>query len=189
MASSHPETSPGTVDRLSLTDNVKRHVITGIAFHNVLVPQLRGFVEHRIKELYPVLVQKYSINDSENYVPPPDELFFLNNPDLKNPAYSVKNYHELATLYLARHLKVDQISKMDSLAVLTIMIKASCFTEKEKELANELKDNLRNKWAHFHEKIWSEAQYETSFKLMELMVLEILPNTVVIPHDCFKMFC
>ena len=54
--------------QIDLTDDIRRHVVVGIALNNYLVPQLKEFVDQKMREYYEQLVTQYKINTSQSWL-------------------------------------------------------------------------------------------------------------------------
>ena len=61
-----PPTKSIKSSQLDLTDDIRRHIVVGIALNNYLVPQLKEFVDQKMKEYYEQLVNQYKINTSQS---------------------------------------------------------------------------------------------------------------------------
>ena len=161
-----------------MSDDIKRHVAIGIALNNVLVPQLKRFVDSKLISLYEQLVIKYKIDsqlqssfgDREQYKKIAREEGFQNvKPNDPLPTI-ICSHHELAKLYLQpfmRHFNNINDEKFDASAALMILEKASCFKREEKDLAKKIKQNTRNPWAHCNFREWDDNKFLESFKDMK----------------------
>ena len=161
-----------------MSDDIKRHVAIGIALNNVLVPQLKRFVDSKLISLYQQLVIKYKIDsqlqssfgDREQYKKIAREEGFQNvKPNDPLPTI-ICSHHELAKLYLQpfmRHFNNINDEKFDASAALMILEKASCFKTEEKDLAKKIKQNTRNPWAHCNFREWDDNKFLESFKDMK----------------------
>ena len=97
---------------IKVTDNGKRHIAVGIAFHNVLLPQMKKYVDFKLENHHTELVKTFHIDDKNKFILPPNEQFSRHNKDLEDPNYSVKSHHQLAKLYLEPHMtKFDKITE------------------------------------------------------------------------------
>merc|ERR1719495_2143362 len=96
--------------------------------------------------------------------------FSYRNP--KND-FVVSSHHELARLHLQVHMaKFKKItdSSFDGSAALNILERAYCFTPHEKRVAKDLREKLRNPWAHCNTDEWDDNRFLESFKLMEELI-------------------
>ena len=162
----------------NLDDNTKRHVTIGIALNNVLVPELKKYVDLRLSKLYKELVSKYSINTKQSKLKKP-YLFGFNYKDHNDPnEYVITSHDELAKRYLKTYMtKFTKITddSFDASAALTIMARASCFSKKEQELARQVTDKIRNPWAHCDNSAFSQTKFLESFKLIGDLVSSLCP--------------
>ena len=155
-----------------ITDNGKRHIVTGIALHNVLIPELKKYVELKLEEHYQNLVKEFHVNDRHKFIKPPDERFSISSleRELNDASYSIKSHHELAKLYLERHMrKFSKITdeSFDSSALLGVIIGASCFSKNEIEKASKIRSEVRNEWAHVNREKWTDSYFLKCFQIME----------------------
>ena len=142
-----------------VTDNVKRHVAVGIAFNNVLVPELREVIDCRLEKLFNSLVAKHKINTPNNnlWKPEAGSLSYRKKND-----FIVSSHHELAKLFMQAHMaKFSRItdSSFDGSAALNVIEKANCFTKAEQDAAKETKEELRNHWAHCNSEEWDDNKF------------------------------
>ena len=52
--------------QIDLNDNERRHAVVGIALNNYLVPQIKQFVDHQMKQYYEKLKKEFKIHTSES---------------------------------------------------------------------------------------------------------------------------
>ena len=143
QASSYSTISSQTL--AGVTDNVKRHVAVGIAFNNVLVPELRSVIACRLEKHYNSLVTKHKINTTNNDLWEPLKDYGFSYRDPKKD-FVVSSHHELAKLFMQAHMaKFNRItdSTFDGSAALNVIEKANCFSTGEKSAAKEIRVNLR----------------------------------------------
>ena len=149
---------------IKLTDETKMHVSAGIALHNILLPELQGLVETKLKNLYDHLVKTNFINTANNSLmnPLPDYGFDYREPRNNPKNYIITSYHELAKLFLSpfmTHFTKITDGSFEASAALTVIEKAKCgaacgtracicFSPDQKNCAREVKKQTRNKWAH-----------------------------------------
>ena len=155
----------------TVPDNVKRHVAVGIAFNNVLVPELRAVINCRLEKLYNDLVSKHKIDTTNNNLMKPGIYGFAYRDP--NNDFVVPDHHDLARLHLQAHMaKFKKItdSSFDGSAALNILERAHCFTPHEKRVAKDLREKLRNPWAHCNTDEWDDNRFLESFKLMEELI-------------------
>ena len=91
-----------------------------------------------------------------------DERFLLNFEN--KVKHKISSHHELAKLYLQPYMR-KQITTItdpsfEASAVLNVIINSSCFPKRQQELVEELKDNVRNRWAHCNYTEWTQPEYQ-----------------------------
>ena len=52
--------------RVNIDDNTKRQVAVGIGLNDVLVPELRKYLDYQLEKFYKVLVNTHKINSNQN---------------------------------------------------------------------------------------------------------------------------
>ena len=177
---------------IKLTDETKRHVSAGIALHNILLPELQGLVETKLKNLYDYLVKTNSINTANNSLmnPLPDYGFDYREPRNNPKNYIITSYHELAKLFLSpfmTHFTKITDGSFEASAALTVIEKAKCgaacgtracicFSLDQKNCARKVKQQTRNKWAHVDYAEWTSTKYLDSFLDMEKMANALPSN-------------
>ena len=170
MASLPQQTTPILPQNLS--DETKRHIIVGIAFNNVLLQELRTVIDLRLKDLFNQHVAKHHINTQNNNLMNPKQYGFSYR-DFQND-YIVSSHHELAKLFMLDFMaKFNLItdSCFDGSAALAVLANASgCFSDQERKAAQEVKDRVRNPWAHCDSDEWDDNKYLDCFRLMENLV-------------------
>ena len=186
LSQTSSSTTIGSQTLAGVTDNVKRHVAVGIAFNNVLVPELRTVIARRLEKHYNSLVTKNQINTENNDLWKPEQYGFSYR-DPKDD-FVVSSHHELAKLFMEAHMvKFKHItdSTFDGSAALNVIEKAYCFSKGEKGAAKEIRLNLRNPWAHCNSDEWEDNKFLESFKLMEELVTAISKphNTKTMPKS------
>ena len=170
MASLPQQTTPILPQNLS--DETKRHIIVGIAFNNVLLQELRTVIDLRLKDLFNQLVAKHHINTQNNNLMNPKQYGFSYR-DFQND-YIVSSHHELAKLFMLDFMaKFNLItdSSFEGSAALAVLANASgCFSDQERKAAQEVRDRVRNPWAHCDSDEWDDNKYLDCFRLMENLV-------------------
>ena len=182
-----------TQGAISLSDETKRHLAVGIALNNVLLPELKNLVDVQLKKLHDHLVKQCSINTHQNSLMQPQKYGF----EYKDPNndYIVTTHHELAKLFLKPFMRFfNKITddSFDASAALTIISHARCgsgcsskqsntkscfcFTSEQRKLAGEIRDQIRNPWAHCNINEWKATKYGDAFYLMEKMANALPAN-------------
>ena len=170
---------------INIPDETKNHVIVGIAMMNVLVPELKKYIDLKMKTFYDQLVKKYKINSADNSLYPEEAgyKFEYRKPidDPKN--FNIKSHHDLAKLFLKDFMtKFDKITDdaFDASAALTIIGKETVLKSKDETmLAKQLSSTVRNEWAHPNMANWTNMKYLDSFKLM-VEIANALPEPKLI---------
>ena len=100
-----------------------------------------------------------------------------NNASHRHPRhydYCVKDEVSLAKLFMkpfmAQFSAFDH--SFDSSAALAVLCGALPFTS-VKRLAEDVRSQVRNEWAHCNFKAWTEGHYDTCFDLMEALVTNL----------------
>ena len=172
----------------------RRWVVVGIALHEVLIPCLRDKIKSEMTPFYQHTVRNFGLDKqtfgahSKTY---PTTAVHLNYGSINSNAtlygnkarcydYCVKDEVSLAKLFMkpfmAQFNAFDQ--SFDSSAALSVLCGALPFTSVQK-LADDVRSNVRNKWAHCNFADWTEKHYDTCFDLMEALV----KNLGVLPID------
>ena len=98
----------------------------------------------------------------------------------KNQPIPIFNEHQLAFLYLQEfYKKYDgcNISKLDSGALLNVLARASIFPDAIRLQAAQVRDTVRNRWAHAVIDDWSEDEMKKAFcQIMNLA--QLLPSNL-----------
>ncbi len=186
---------------LNLEDGVKRHVVVGIALNNVVVPELKKYINFRLRELFSKLKSEKKINNMAATVQElnqwglKDGGFKYKEPSPKEPEkleayrqdrmnYQISNHNELAKLFLLPYMThfheiTDDV--FEASAALNILSKAKCFTRVEQCKAHLVRIDVRNPWAHCNFNRWDIEQYMHSFSAMEMLVksLDNPPGNII----------
>ena len=179
---------------INLSDEIKHHVVVGIGLMNVLVPVLKKYINHKLKKLYEDLENEYKINTEQIDLQYLEKIGSIPTEDKRagpEAGSVIKDHNELAKLFLMRNMaKFDKISDdgFDASAALNILGRASCFSKKEKKLANKIRSDVRNTWAHCNYIEWTLIKYLNSFEIM-LKFVNVLPEAEAIGKifDKFKV--
>ena len=72
------QTTSSTVSKatINLPDEVKNHVVIGISLMNILVPELKKYINFKVKDFYGKLVRDYKINTPNNTLQNPKDSGF-----------------------------------------------------------------------------------------------------------------
>ena len=133
LSQTSSSTTIGSQTLAGVTDNVKRHVAVGIAFNNVLVPELRNVIACTLEKHFNDLVTKHKINTTKNDLWKPEQYGFSYRDS--NNDFVVSSHHKLAKLFMQAHMvKFKHItdSTFDGSAALNVIEKAYCFSKGEK---------------------------------------------------------
>ena len=161
----------------------RRWLVVGIALHHVLTPCLRDKIKAEMTPFYQHLVRSFGL-DKQTYksfkknIPPSTvnlNYESINNnhaaPHRSHFDYCVKDEVSLAKLFMkpfmAKFNAFD--SSFDSSAALAVLCGALPFTS-VKPLAENVRSEVRNKWAHCDFITWTQGHYDTCFDLMEALI-------------------
>ena len=184
---------------MMVSDEEKRWLVFGIAMNKVAVPILRDFVKQGITKQYTILDMhcrglstpcslKTLTHQQAVINPALKHLKFQNinnnfhlhgtNKSLYN--YSVDNSVDLAKLYLPGYLAgfsgFDE--SLDISAILRLLVfdkPTPIFPSPNpfisiQSLANDVRENVRNKWGHFDVTEWSEVFFSYCFAKLKALV-------------------
>ncbi|CAC5390663.1 unnamed protein product [Mytilus coruscus] len=180
------KTKPQAV-KPDLEDNQKRWLVVGICLHNVVSPALRKYVASSMTKLFNTLKQSYKIdvqmypNILQNYpvarllnyeaVNNNRSILFRGKKDYPNYDYKIQNAVDLSKLFLntqmAQYAGFDETC--DSSALLNIIM-YSDVTSIVGHLADKLRSNVRNPWAHCNFDEWCSVKYLSSLQLMQQLI-------------------
>ena len=165
-------------------------LVVGIALHHVLTPCLRDKIKAEMTPFYQHLVWSFGL-DKQTYksfkknIPPSTvnlNYESINNnhtaPHRSHFDYCVKDEVSLAKLFMkpfmAKFNAFD--SSFDSSAALAVLCGALPFRS-VKPLAENVRSEVRNKWAHCDFIAWTQGHYDTCFDLMEALIKRLsLPS-------------
>ena len=173
---------------LNLTEETKRWLITGCVLHNVLLPELRKYIEPELLKLYNNLNQYQRLvkqtygnrlkNDggggSYNF-----NYNSINQNDSKSAAKwncSVISHHDLAKLYLKPFMaKFSSITdeSFDASAGLSILKSCSLFPQDLQDAADIVRRDVRNSWGHCNLSEWDVNKFSDCFQQMKKLVTKM----------------
>ncbi|CAG2203968.1 unnamed protein product [Mytilus edulis] len=178
-----------------LEDTRKRWLVVGICLHNVVAPVLRQYVSKSMNQVFNTLKQSHNI-DTQCY---PNHLecypgaVNLNyeainnnrivrsgrNRNYQNYDYKIQNPVEFSKLYLntnmAQYTGFDDTC--DSSALLNIIMCSD--TSVLGRLADQLRNDIRNPWAHCNFTEWDAIKYLESMQLMQQLIRHLhIPSEV-----------
>ena len=168
--------------QIDLTDNERRHAVVGIALNNYLVPQIKQFVDHQMKQYYEKLKKEFKIHTSESKLT--DKVtgrLGLNIHDQKcNSLKNIKSHNELAKHYqksfIAKNYKSILDESTDASAILSMLTRSHQFSKDIKNGGIKIRDDLRNEWAHCNVEEWTDRKYFECFNLMIRFVDSLAPG-------------
>ncbi|KAJ7392994.1 hypothetical protein OS493_008240 [Desmophyllum pertusum] len=165
----------------------RRWLAVGISLQNVLTPCLRDKIQNEMMPFYQHVVRHFGL-DRQTYaafkktIPP--STMRLNYGSINNNAalhprnydYCVKEEVSLAKLFMKpfmAHFNAFD-SSFDASAALAVLCSAPWppFTS-AKPFAEDVKSEVRNKWAHCDFAEWTQAHYDHCFDLMEALVTNL----------------
>jgi len=168
-------------------DNQKRWLVFGITLNNVLVSQIRPFVELEVQREYGNLQTSHIIHTQSSAGRLKNWLTFLkyeninsNDAKPKLPGgrfnYSlfdcqVTSHVDFAKLYVESHMaKFNAFDEhCDASAVLALLGKVPVFPAAIQSAANDVRQ-ARNAWAHCVFSDWDPVSYQLRFSEMETLV-------------------
>ncbi|CAG2253724.1 unnamed protein product [Mytilus edulis] len=175
---------PGDLD-----DNQKRWLVVGICLHSVLSPALRTYVGPIITALHNELIRFHKIdaqiypNHLRNY--PPTNVYLnyeaANNNKKKHGNqkakydYTITTAVDLSKLFMQTHMALYSgfDETCDSSALLGLIISIDKFAPVVKSDAENIRQNIRNPWAHCDFTVWDAGKYSNSFTLMQNLVKDL----------------
>ena len=168
--------------KIDLTDNERRHTVVGIALNNYLVPKIKPFVDKQMKQYYEKLKKDYKINTSESKLT--EKIvgkLGLNIHEQKcNSLKNINSHDELAKHYQKPFMAVNFKSILDegtdASAVLSMLTRSQQFSKDIKKLGMQIRDELRNEWAHCNVQDWTARKYLECFNLMIKFVDSLAPG-------------
>ncbi|VDI48370.1 Hypothetical predicted protein [Mytilus galloprovincialis] len=184
-----------------LEDNQKRWLVVGICLHSVVSPALRQYVASSMKKMYkrlkqshkidvqkyPNILQKYPVARLLNYeaINNNRNILFRGKKDYPNYDYKIQNAVDLSKLFLnsqmAQYAGFDETC--DSSVLLNIIMHSDV-TSIVSNLADKLRSNVRNPWAHCNFDEWCSVKYLSSLQLMQQLIRNLkLSSEVTILAD------
>lgn len=178
--------------KMLVKDEGKRWIVVAIALHRVVAPVLRTFVEEGITKLYVHYDSTCNLKTlTQAQVSAHPELKLLNFKNINNNHlkgnkcsydYSINSEVDLAKLYLPRHLAqrfsaFDESLEMSAiLGLLGSNAPSSIFVPPcplIQAAADDVRDNVRNKWGHFNSTEWNDTFFNDCFDKLEALVKSI----------------
>ena len=178
-----PSTISNKSSQIDLTDEIRRHVVVGIALNNHLVPQVKEFVDQQMKVYHKMLVKDYRIDTSQSLLDKKvirREKLGLNIFDRGNSLSNIRSHDVLAKHYQQQHMTETFISILnegtDASTIITILERSCVFGKDINELSKQIRAEIRNKWAHCNYKEWTDEKFLQCFKIMIVLVENIFPE-------------
>ncbi|CAG2214271.1 unnamed protein product [Mytilus edulis] len=169
-----------------LDDNQKRYLLVGICLHSVLSQALREYVVPILTALYEELILRQKIDSQtypahlKQYQPTKAYLYYeaVNNNkavydyQYAKYDYKIKSVVDLSKLFLQPHMAhyTGFDDTCDSSAVLGLIINIDKFPAVVQTDAQDVRDKVRNQWAHCDFTKWDAVKYSDSFQLMTNLV-------------------
>lgn len=179
---------------MSLSKELKAWLIVGIALHETVAPVLRSFVEQEVTKLYEHFDNTFNLKTLQwNQVSTHPKLKSLNFQNINNNHlvrnkktynYNVNSTLDLAKLYLTP-FSANRISgfdeSLDTSAILMLLgSKVSLLTLVShaslphrsliQRLADDVRENVRNKWGHYDSAEWTESFFSDCFDKLRMLV-------------------
>ncbi|CAG2195420.1 unnamed protein product [Mytilus edulis] len=173
------------VTKPDLDDEKKRWLIVGICVHTIVAPALRSYIEPIINSLYRSMKQNHNIhsqnfpNHLKKYIPTHRDLNYeaINNNKNKKKKfssydYNVQNEVDFAKLFLVTHMAhfTGFDHTCDSSALLGLLINIDKFPSIVQKVADKIRSDIRNPWAHCDFSQWDANKYISSFQLMYQLI-------------------
>ena len=148
---------------------------------------LRKNIEPEINKIYRNLVSNESIH-TQTYVQymkkyPRGRGYILNYDAINNNKaahrsqislydYNVKSTVEFSKLFLPTHMAHYSAfdESCDASAILGLIININGFPANVKKIAEDIRKNIRNPWAHCNIPEWDGIKYQSCFQIMEKMI-------------------
>lgn len=180
------------VTKPDLDDEKKRWLIVGICIHTIVAPALRQYIAPVINSLYHSMNQQHNIhsqifpNHLRKYNPTNKDLNYeaINNNRSKKRIFSSYNYNvqnevDFSKLflvsYMAHYTGFDHTC--DSSALLGLVINIDTFPTIVKRVAETIRSDIRNPWAHCDFSEWDANKYLSSFQLMNQLIRNLKMTT------------
>ena len=169
----------------NLSTEARDWTAVGIGLNVVLVPLLREYVDKLLGNLYTDLEHDFKIGNEHGNRLSNDQAyqkfgFYYNNQGRR---HAIRSHHELGKLYLEGFMRIDRtttIESFDSSAILNILERAkrngsNLAYNGVPHLARQIRNNLRNEWAHCDLTKWNHDKFLECFDLM-IKTVECLEN-------------
>ncbi|XP_063403668.1 uncharacterized protein LOC134687361 [Mytilus trossulus] len=184
---------PGSTFQVSkpdLDDEKKRWLIVGICLNSIVAPALRQYVAAVINRLYSSMKLSHSIhtqvfpNHLKKYLPTNRDLNYeaVNNnknipyirgkKDFPSYNYDIQNGVDFSKLFLVTHMAhfTGFDHTCDSSALLGLLINIDKFPPNVKKVAEKIRSDIRNPWAHCDFTEWDSIKYLSSFQMMHQLI-------------------
>ncbi|XP_053406877.1 uncharacterized protein LOC128559416 [Mercenaria mercenaria] len=181
---------PNQVVKPDIEDDQKRWLVIGICLHSIISPALRQYIPPVVSKLYSTLKRTDQVDKQTyanyliRYKPTNKELNYeaINNnsaipkvkgkKDVQKYNYNVTSDADLTKLFMitsmAHYTGFDDTC--DSSALLGIVINIDTFPPIVKSVAEKVRTDIRNDWAHCNFSEWDSMKYQTSFQLMHQFI-------------------
>ena len=174
---------------LSVSDNQKRWVVFGIALNEILIDQIRPFVEQEVSKEYVVAKTSHAIDTQSTSARlkhwPPGTVVLkyenINGNDTLPKVHGKYNYSafdcrvtshvDFAKLYVENFMaKFNAFDEhCDASATLILLGKVPVFSAAAQRAAGDVRQ-ARNAWAHCAFGDWDAVKFRQSFDAMEQLV-------------------
>ncbi|XP_046851836.1 uncharacterized protein LOC124445170 [Xenia sp. Carnegie-2017] len=171
----------------NISDDEKRWIVIGLILNKTLTTALRQIVRDQMVNWHQTLIHPPTNIDKQTFSKhmktlPPSTLN-LNYGSINNNSthklsksafdYSVKDPLSLAKLFVKPFMAGFNAfdHTMDTSAVLSVMCEAEPFIKSgANALANKVREDIRNKWAHCNFCHWTEATFQTAVADIKALV-------------------
>ena len=183
--------------KMSLSKELNRWLVVGIALHKTVAPVLRCFVEQEVTKLYNHYDSIFNLKTLQfkqvSAHPELKSLSFRNtNGNHKESDKKKYTYHIYSPLDLAKLYLIPDFAKrisgfdetLDPSAILVLLgSKVSLLTEVHhaspshaaliQRLADDVRENVRNVWGHYDSTKWTETFFSDCFDRLEKLVCSL----------------
>ncbi|XP_052807853.1 uncharacterized protein LOC128236780 [Mya arenaria] len=183
-----------SVTKADIGEEQKRWLIVGLCLNDVVSPPLRTYVGPIVEAEYQKFKNEIEAQQFPNYLkqyPPTNQdmnyrninnnaqLLKVNDiPDWAKFDYRVKNAVDFSKLFVKSekvHYKGFD-NTCDQRTLLKIIEKMHLFPQPIKTVADKIRLEVRNQWAHVDFKEWDTERYEKCFELMTQVIKEMKPS-------------
>lgn len=174
---------------LVVTDNEKQWLVAGIALFKILIPQIRPFVEREVIEQYKRFKKRMQKQRLRRL---PTGVFFkyenINKNDVNFPKQPGKDWNydafdrtvlshvDFSKLFLENFMakKYSAFDEhCDASVILSLLGSVPGFSTAVKAAAHDVRDGLRNDWAHCVFSKWDIAKFRQVFADMATLVRQL----------------